>query len=212
MKRVQTELYTAKEIDIIDEFIATYFGSYESVFHEITSPDIHLDICIITPTPKRNYYTLVTMGMGAHRMNVPRELKNRQLDYAELLITLPSDWNLNSEDERWYWPIRWLKVLARLPIEQDSWLGFGHTVPGRSVFADNTNLCGFLITYPYHFGVSASVCRVSNKKSVRFYQIIPVYQDEINYKLEHGVVALEDLFPDEYFKVIDINRRSVLDI
>ena len=35
------------------------------------SPDIHVDIYIIEPTRKRNYYTLITSGMGAHRMNVP---------------------------------------------------------------------------------------------------------------------------------------------
>ena len=32
------------------------------------------------------------------------------------------------KDERWYWPIGLLKVLARLPISNDTWLGFGHTM------------------------------------------------------------------------------------
>ena len=29
------------------------------------------------------------------------------------------------KDEKWYWPIRLLKSLARLPINCDSWLGHG---------------------------------------------------------------------------------------
>ena len=45
-----------------------YFGEVENVFHELVSPDIHVDICIVPPSEKRDYYTLVTMGMGAHRM------------------------------------------------------------------------------------------------------------------------------------------------
>ena len=56
---------------------------------------------------ERDYYTLVTMGMGAHRMNVPEELAEYKLERAELAIALPPDWKLDEEslkDERWYWP------------------------------------------------------------------------------------------------------------
>ena len=78
------------------------------------------------PSEERDYYTLVTMGMGAHRMNVPEELAEYKLERAELAIALPADWKLDQEsmkDEKWYWPIRLLKSLARLPINCDSWLG-----------------------------------------------------------------------------------------
>ena len=34
------------------------------------------------------YYTLVTMGMGAHRMNVPKELAEYKLERAELALSL----------------------------------------------------------------------------------------------------------------------------
>ena len=67
------------------------------------------------------------MGMGAHRMNVPEELAEYKLERAELAIALPGNWKLKHEDlknERWYWPIRLLKTLARLPIASDTWLGF----------------------------------------------------------------------------------------
>ena len=49
------------------------------MFHEILSPDIHVDIYIMKPTPERNYYVLSTFGMGAHRMNVPEELAEKKL-------------------------------------------------------------------------------------------------------------------------------------
>ena len=67
------------------------------------------------PLRERDYYTLVTMGMGAHRMNVPEELAEYKLERAELAIALPADWKLVQEsmqDERWYWPIRLLKVFS----------------------------------------------------------------------------------------------------
>ena len=42
------------------------------------------------------------------------------------------------KDEKWYWPIRLLKSLARLPIASDTWLGFGHTLEHEEDFAKDT--------------------------------------------------------------------------
>ena len=39
-------LYDDSEIEVIDNFICDMFGNYKNVFHEIASPDIHLDVCI----------------------------------------------------------------------------------------------------------------------------------------------------------------------
>ena len=50
---------------------------------------------------------------------MPKELAEYKLERAELAIALPADWKLDQEsmkDEKWYWPIRLLKSLARLPI------------------------------------------------------------------------------------------------
>lgn len=136
-KKQLPEVYTEQELDMVEEHINSCFGECKSVMHEIVSPDIHVDICVIEPTQERNYYALVTMGMGAHRMNVPKELKKQGLSRAEVLITLPPNWEIQNGDEKWYWPLRWLKVLARLPGEHDTWLGYGHTVPNSEPFAEN---------------------------------------------------------------------------
>ena len=39
------------------------------------------------------------MGMGAHRMNVPDELRRERLDRAEMVICLPPDWKVQEKDE-----------------------------------------------------------------------------------------------------------------
>ena len=145
--------YTEDEMDIVEKHIGKYFGEFENVFHEIVSSDIHVDICVILPSEERNFYTLVTLGMGAHRMNVPKELSEYKLERAELAIALPPDWKLDQEslqDEKWYWPIRLLKSTARLPIQYDTWLELGHTVgQGEGeTYAENTELCGCILIDP----------------------------------------------------------------
>ena len=177
-----------------DAHIKNTFGEFENVFHELVSPDIHVDICVVPPSEERDYYTLVTMGMGAHRMNVPEELAEYKLERAELAIALPSDWKLDEEslkDERWYWPIGLLKVLARLPISNDTWLGFGHTMDKQSPFAEDTELCAALLVGPQDVVWNGGeVCTLPSSEEVNFYQVIPLYRNEMEYKMEHDADAL----------------------
>ena len=64
-------LYSEEALNQYEEYIMEQFGEYESVFHELVSLDIHLDILIIPPTEEHNYYQLITMGMGAYSMHTP---------------------------------------------------------------------------------------------------------------------------------------------
>jgi hypothetical protein len=209
------EVYADDEFDCIEAHIETHFGGFEKVFHEIDSPDIHVDICIIPPTDARPWITLATMGMGARRMNVPRDVRNMKLDRAEIVVTLPPDWKLpkNSTEgpcdgmpEEYYWPLRWLKILARLPIEQDSWLGYGHTVPNGEPFAENTALDSVMLAFPRAFGDAASVCVLPGGDEVNFYQMVPIYEGELAFKKEHGADAFEARWPEGFDLCVDVNR------
>lgn len=207
------EMYSEKEMEQVDEFIVKTFGAYDNVFHEIMSPDIHVDIFMINPTEERNYHTLVTCGMGAHKMNVPEELSEYALERAELLIRVPADWDINSNEEKDYWPVRWLKILARLPIEEDSWLGYGHTVPNGAdaePFAENTRLgCMMLISPTEQERTYMDFITEDGEEDViTFYEMLPLYPEEMNHKLEHNAEAVEELLDRNETFVLNINRKN----
>ena len=206
------EVYSEEEMEVIEGHIQQYFGNFETVFHELSSPDIHVDICVVPPSEEHDYYTLVTMGMGAHRMNVPEELAEYKLERAELAIALPKDWKLKYEDmknERWYWPIRLLKDLARLPIASDTWLGFGHTLDQQEDFAENTKLCAAILTDPQGTEDGSEVCILPSGEEVNFYQVIPLYWDELEYKLAHDADALLDKMNGISF-VVEPDRQDAI--
>ena len=192
-KNSEPEVYSEDEMSAIEQHIKNTFGEFENVFHELVSPDIHVDVCVVPPSERRNYYTLVTMGMGAHRMNVPEELAEYKLERAELAIALPPDWKLDEEslkEKRWYWPIGLLKVLARLPISNDTWLGFGHTMEKQSPFAEDTKLTAAILTGPQGVEEGGEVCILPGGEEVNFYQVLPLYREEMEYKMEHDADAL----------------------
>ncbi len=208
----QPDVYTESEMDTIEKHIDKCFGKVDNVFHELVSPDIHVDICIVPPTEERDYYTLVTMGMGAHRMNVPDELAEYKLERAELAIALPTNWKLDQEsikDEQWYWPIRLLKSLARLPIANDTWLGYGHTMDNENDFAENTKLCAAILVAPQDMEDGGEVCTLPSGEDVNFYQVIPLYRDEMEYKIAHDADALLDKMNGISF-VVNPTRQNAI--
>jgi len=206
-KEYNPELYTSEELDAVESHIEKFFGKVEKVFHELYSPDIHCDVELIDPTPERNYYTLVTVGMGAHRMNIPERLLSNGIDRAELIICLPPDWDFKSKDDNYTWPLNLIKYLARLPGDNNTWLGYGHTVPTGKLAA-NTDLSGCILLGIQDAPEGAAVCALPDAEQILFYQVIPLYEEEMNFKVENGTDALLE-YMEDVDHVVDIKRQNI---
>lgn len=185
-------------IEQISDHIEKHLGPIETVFHELVSDKVHVDVHFVKPTPEFPYVRLVTSGMSDLPMKAPDD--ERVPKYVELLITLPPDWRLaqsDMEDERWYWPIRLLKSLARLPHQYDTWLGWGHTVPNGDPpvpYADNTRFCGAVVVPSVTVPQAFHTLSIEGVKEVTFYAAVPLYEREMNLKLRSGLDALLDRF------------------
>lgn len=200
--------YSEEEMDSLENFIDNNFGKIESVFHELVSPDIHCDIYVIKPTKERNYYTLVTGGMGAYEMQVPEGFNSEKR--AELMINLPPDWDIANEDEKWYWPLRWLKILARLPIEQNTFLGWGHTIPTGQPIEGTDFDCIMLVSATNIEGENVDLELPSGDKMV-FYTLVPLFPEETKYKLDNSAEELLgkfDEFDIPYPPIVDLKRPN----
>lgn len=209
----ETELYSEQEINELEAYIDVNFGKCEQVFHELLSPDIHVDIAIIPPHDENNFYRLVTMGMGAHSMNVPAALDTYKLNHAELMIDLPADWKIQDNDENNYWPIRWLKILARLPIESNTWLGYGHTIAAgqnHETLSENNKFEGVGLICAEDINGEEAVLKMKNKKHIHFYRMIPLYGAEMDYKQQCEDIAplLKRFDTADRNHVVNINRKN----
>lgn len=203
------ESYSEGDLELLEAHINKHFGPFEAVFHEIVSTDIHVDIAISEPTPERNHYVLCTIGMGAKLMKaMPEEYRAMGYGRLELLVALPADWDIKSPDEKWYWPLRWLKILSRLPVDENIWLGWGHTIPNGEPYAENTKLECILLEMPYEYGAESFETDLSNGEQVHFLQLIPLYKEEMEYKIKNGTDALVKLFDHNFTGVININRKN----
>ncbi len=207
-------LYTDSEIEELDAFITDMFGDYENVFHEIASPDIHLDVCIVDPTEDEPFYKLVTMGAGAYTMQIPEQWRKYQIEHAEYVIYLPKEWNINSSAETDYWPIRTLKNVARLPILCDTWLCYGHTTQADeegSAYAPNTRFNSVVLNFAENKKGDIRLI-MSSGKVINFYEVIPLYPEELAFKMESNAKTLFSKFEEKgiQYRVLDSSRKSVM--
>ena len=199
----------------LEAHYAKFLGKDCSVFHELVSDLVHIGIYFYPPTAERSYNVLTTIGMSALPMNVPEGAEDAR--FAELVIALPATWPLSQEsfeNEDHYWPVRWLKQLARLPFEYDTWLSWGHTIPNgdpAEPLASNTRLSGVVLLPPMNLGDDFTSVALPDGSSVNIYALIALYDEEMDLKLREGVEALFAGFDQyEVTELLQLDRANTV--
>ncbi|MBE7452093.1 MAG: suppressor of fused domain protein [Kofleriaceae bacterium] len=202
--------------DAVAALVERHCGRAETVFHELVSAFVHIDVHVVPPDPAAGddaAWTLFTTGMSDLPMTLPDDIPAPR--FAELMLRLPASWTLAGEaasEERWYWPVRWLKLLARLPHEYRTWLGDGHTIPNGDPprpFHDGCPFVGVVIGLPTSLPDDDEVARTADK-DIHLYTPYPLHADELGLKLEQGwSVLAERLGAADVTDLIDVTRPSV---
>ncbi|WP_442264885.1 suppressor of fused domain protein [Tenacibaculum sp. ZS6-P6] len=200
-------------LEAISDHIEKHVGKIDMVFHEIVSDQVHIDVHWVKPTPAKPFHTLVTSGMSDKPMNTPEGIEG--CNYAELSICLPENWKISEEDfkdESNYWPIRWLKFLARFPHEYNTWLAYGHTMPNgdpAQPFDTKTKLSSVVLLPSIVFNEQFHTLTLENK-SIDFYTLIPLYQEELDLKMTKGVESLFNGFDKHNISdVLNLTRPNI---
>lgn len=201
-------------LEAISSHIERHIGKIDMVWHEIMSDLVHIDVHQVAPTKDRPFWTLITSGMSDLPMTVPEGMADRR--FCEVMLCLPRDWKTSAEDfkdERYYWPLRWLKILARFPHEYKTWFGEGHSIPHGdppSPIHDSVPFVGVMLSRPKTVSVDFWSLPVRADKTVQFYSVLPLHPAEIELKLQEGAAALEELLERrKVTEVVDLGRRAV---
>lgn len=182
-----------------DQHIDQFFDNNEVVvWADKRDDELRIDVYHIKPSSDRNFHLLLTCGMSRQPMNVPEG--SEQMKYAELAAILPEDWDLTPEGMKSlnnYWPVLWLKNLARIPQQYNTWLSYGHSIPNGdpSKPIANTPYEGFLIMDSVTMSEDFQEVKVGNE-SLYIFTIVPVFKEEMHLKLEKGMDALLDAFSE----------------
>lgn len=174
------------------------FGDVHLIVHEISPPQLnHIDVLIFKATEERPFHVLVTSGMSNLPMNTPKNIDVPS--YVELMMVLPSFWQIPKKGEvigDQHWPVQLLRYLAHFPDVYQTWLGFGHTIPNDDPpipFANDTLLCGSIILSSCYMPEEFQTLSLGGK-TIQFFSVVPLYQEEMELKVKQGSDELLSLF------------------
>lgn len=207
-------LYTE---EIVAHFDRAFPGRVTNVFHEIFSDIVHIDVHFMEPSEEEPYRVIYTTGMSDLPMTLPPELEKEwgHLRRAELVLFLPASWPVDSksfEDDNNFWPVSLIKLLARFPHQYNTWIGYGHTIPNYEnyePYAENTKLSGAILSM-----LNEDISQFTTKDGtiINIYSVVPLYKEEMEFKLEKGMDALFEKLSQEIDGSgfwIDPSRKNV---
>lgn len=174
--------YTDEERQGIESYLADAFGPVARIYYELDADTPHIDLAVCEPSEGRPLYTLTTLGMGAFRQRVPKELEEKNQAFAEFTMLLPADWDFEQS-----WPLTMLKEIAHLITDE-----YEETAPQAGyVYGCSDGLreeSGFfaVLVVPGggREGISSRVM-LAGGKIVNFYRLVPIYEAEWEYIREH---------------------------
>ncbi len=205
------------QMERIEAHVKAHLGESPNVLHEILSFGIHVDVLVVPPTEESPFLAIATMGMSA----VPMTFDANSFDpdgpqptpFAELAMVLPGDWPIDvlgkedatdEEKEEAHWPIGLIKDLARVPINYDTALGAGHTIPNGDPAQPYAPGCPFtgVILLPGDFISEGFGCLEGSEEGagegnaaqppIDWFVVAPLYSEEMDHKLQHGIESLMD--------------------
>lgn len=192
--------FSPYELQTVEDHIIEHFGSISRTIPVKESENLNLRIYVIEPTKEKDFYTIVTCGMGAYKMELPDDFKDTDLDRIELLMYLSPAWNMDlalskptglitggtvtpifgSMYDEWNYPVKILKNLAQAPVNNDSYFVMGNIMDDEEPLSPSTNDTGGILISPAYISEEGCVCTLPDVEKVRFLQIMPIQTYEID--------------------------------
>lgn len=130
---------------------------------------------------------LMTNGLSDFKMIVPEKMQG--FEFNEIYFCLPSYWNLyDAAYQRMNWVFHWIQRLSKYVQEKQTWFGNGHTMPcGKEMapLSETMKENHLFISDPMLLENELYPLEI-NEKTVRFLSIIPIFEDEMDYKQGKG--------------------------
>lgn len=182
---------------------------------EVTPIDVaegEITLLKITLDLKTPVTLLMTNGLSNYRMPVPEKLAGRE--YNELFFCLPSYWNLNAKDDpNMNWVFHWIQRLSKYVQDKNTWFGPGHTMPCGNPFQALSPMMRanhFFLSEPLLLADELLPLEI-NGNTIHFLAIIPIFEDEMDYKQGKGTYKILKKFRQHGItEKLDDFRGSIL--
>lgn len=209
--------YYDEHAEWLAEHVDDFFDqSLVTVFHEIVTFDVHVDVYLIQPK-NTSFNILLTSGMSTFKMKVSeQDEKSEDLEFAELMMLVPKEIKFEdvyTGENKNDWIITVLKRTAKFPYYHDTWIGIGHSIQAEkdlSTYGKDTKYVGALILPSVTFDEKFTKIN-RDGRIINIYNILPLYKEELKFKIENGYNKFLDLLIKANGKeVLDLKRKNLI--
>lgn len=173
---------SSRQIQVLIHYF-NYFGVEPNDVHYIKTEEFYsdlfpVDLVVIEPNSKFDYYTIATVGLSEYKFE-------EKYVRSELLLVLPKEWKPIFDKEQYYWAPALLKDVAYASIENKRPIKVGQVYllneEGKT-YSPSTDAVGAIVTIPemYDFDMYEEFI---DETYTKFFQIVPIENNDIK-KLE----------------------------
>lgn len=209
--------YSPEEREAVLAHLRSVYGEKLFIWEDAHPFGIRCDMVCVPPTAERPYITLVTLGMGAMKQQLPADV-TVDVSRCELILALHEDWPITSKKPQDMAPLMLLNALVYRPLMvPHDWLAFGVSLDMGAAFAPESPFEGVVCAAPQGLTeektMEAARLTLPSGQSVNFYQVIPLYKEELRYKEKWGFESLMESLLSNVTFLYDPNRpNSGLDV
>jgi hypothetical protein len=193
-----------KHLDEVRVYVEGVFGtSEERSFRKIVTASPGISVHVIKPKSPQGFLTLFTTGMSAKPMKVPPELAEHA--FAELYMQLPGDWDFQSSDPRYSWPIQLLLDLAAYPAENDAYFAVPVTTIANG---EPAKPLGPNVKFTASALIADEGFQRSDGKTVHLFCVMPIYAEEAEMARRFIPDFLNALDASGTSRILSLNRPN----
>ena len=179
------------DFEVVSTHIKQHFGEGKRLCTLFGVEVIH-----IPPTDEHPYNKLISCGLGAKLLNVPKGFDKKQNAHLELCLFLPKDYQFTQDKDK-DWPVYLLLQMIRHVIGSLNFIGFGYYIKEEPSLAPSTVYNGVMLTALGTYDGESQQVSLADGSMVRFYQLVPLQPMETLYRQHHTAIELLRLFERE---------------
>ncbi len=185
------EVYEEEDMKRVLEFVVKHFGmpcGMLPVPGEEETEDKHpINCLIVKPDDVNDFYKVISIGIGAHAASD----KNRQIPHRiEMAAFLPPSLTYDEVIEKYGWLARIMRQFGEMVHIDDTMLAAGHSISYGEKMDSTVEYNGAVFNDLFVDSPDMDRCIIGNGEEVHFLRLVPLYEEEMMFKIEKGVTTL----------------------
>ncbi len=192
-RKDELALFDTSDISLLLDYISNHFGEIQCMIPVLENDEVSgphpINFLLVKPSSKFNYYKIISIGLGAYK-GIENNSDEVKIHRIEMVTFLPPHLSIMEILMDYNWVASIMRQFGEMIQFENSWLGPGHTISYGDNLGDNVEYNGVIFNDAFSICNIDETCVLDDGDELEFLQMIPLYEEEMLYKIQNGVATL----------------------